>query len=136
MIVHALVALVIILVSLIGVIDVHCIYSRVEENNNQINARRLMLIVVILILILLLFSFAWLVAGSVWIFGAKANGVQGLNPAATATYCQSDLYKAAFVLIIVNYVVHAIIIMLLVVRRICCKRGNIVPPHDLAKDRV
>ncbi|CAF4238957.1 unnamed protein product, partial [Adineta steineri] len=47
--------------------------------------------------------FAWLITGSVWVFGAKANGVQGDNPNATNTYCQSDLYKSAFVLLIINY---------------------------------
>jgi hypothetical protein len=136
MIVHASVTLVLILLALIGVIIVHCIYSRSEEDNNQITARRLILIVIMLSLILFLFSFAWLVTGSVWIFGAKTHGVQGSNSNDTTTYCQSDLYRAAFVLIIVNYVVHTIIILLFVLRHVCCKRENIIPPNFAEKDRV
>jgi hypothetical protein len=63
-------------------------------------------IVVIITLVLLLFSFAYLVADLVWIFDAKTNDVQGLDPTSTTTYCQSKLYNTAFVLIIVNYIIH------------------------------
>jgi hypothetical protein len=135
MIVHASVTLLLILLALIGVIIVRCIYSNSDDDNNQINGRHLIVILVILTLVLFLFSFAWLVTGSVWIFSAKTNGVQGSNPNA-AKYCQSDLYRAAFVLIIVNYIVHTIIILLFVLRYICCKRPNIIPPNLTEKDRV
>jgi hypothetical protein len=127
LIVYAAVDLFIILLALAGVINVRCIYSRSENPNHKMIARRLIMIVVSLTLVTLLFSFAWLVTGSVWIFGAKRNGVQGSDPTAVTTYCQSDLYRAAFILIIVNYVIHFLIIPLIILKRICCKRENAIP---------
>jgi hypothetical protein len=136
MIVHASVALLLILLALTGVLIVRRIYFRSDEENNKIMARRLILIVVIVTLIVLLFSFAWLVAGSVWIFSAKSNGVQGSNPSATTTYCQSDLYSAAFFLIILHYVIHGLILLAIIFRCMCRKRGDIVPPFVVATNRV
>ena len=136
MIVQASAALFLILLAMIGMIVVRCIYSDSEKTNHKIIGQSLILIVVILSLIVGLFSFAWLVAGSVWVFGAKSNGVQGSDPTITATYCQSDLYRAAFALIIINYVVHTVIILILIVRHMCFKRDDTVPPHAIARDRV
>jgi hypothetical protein len=136
MIVHASVALFIILLALIGVIIVRCIYPHLEKENHKMIARRLILIVVILTLIVFLFSFAWLVAGSVWIFGAKSNGVQGSDPMTTTTYCQSNLYRVAFTLIIINYIVHVIIIPIIILRRIYWIRHYTVPPSGVATYRV
>jgi amino acid transporter len=136
MIVNASVALFIILLALSGVIIVRCIYPNLEEENHKMIARRLILIVVILTLIVLLFSLAWLVAGSVWIFGAKSNGVQGSDPMATTTYCQSNLYRAAFTLVIVNYIVHGLIILMIIMRRIRRNRHDTVPPPAVATNRV
>jgi hypothetical protein len=135
MIVHASVALFLILLALTGVLIVRHIYSRFEEENKKI-ARHLILIVVILTLIVLLFSFAWLIAGSVWIFSAKINGVQGSDLTATTTYCQSDLYRAAFLLIIIHYVTHGLIILAIIFRCICYKGGHIIPSLDVATTRV
>ncbi|CAF0860744.1 unnamed protein product [Adineta ricciae] len=103
MIVHAAVHLGLIVFALIGVIVVQCIYSFHETIG-------IVLLVLVLVLhtILGIFSFAWLIAGSVWIFGAKADGVQGSNPDITSTYCQSHLYKAAFTLLIINYIAHGL----------------------------
>jgi amino acid transporter len=136
MIVNASVALFIILLALSGVIIVRCIYPNLEEENHKMIARRLILIVVILTLIVLLFSLAWLVVGSVWIFGAKSNGVQGSDPMATTTYCQSNLYRAAFTLVIVNYIVHGLIILMIIMRRIRRNRHDTVPPPAVATNRV
>jgi len=136
MIVNASVALFIILLALSGVIIVRCIYPHLEEENHKIIARRLILIVVILTLIVLLFSLAWLVTGSVWIFGAKSNGVQGSDPMATTTYCQSNLYRAAFTLVIVNYIVHGLIILMIIMRRIRRNRHDTVPPPAVATNRI
>jgi hypothetical protein len=124
MIVHASVALFLILLCLIGVINARCIYLDSEEDNNQRIAVCLILIIIILTLVLLSFSFAWLLAGSVWIFGAKSNGVQGSDPTAKTTYCQSDLYRAAFVLIIMNYVIHSLIILWFIFRCIFRKKST------------
>lgn len=136
MIVHAAVTLTLILLALAGVIVARYGYPRPDENNNPTNARYILLTVFGLTLIFFLFSFSWLVAGSVWVFGAKANGVQGTDPSATTTYCQSNLYRAAFVLLIIHYVLHGIIISLLVLRCIFCKRGNLVPPNVGEKERI
>jgi len=106
MIVHASVHLGLIILALIGVIIVQCVYSR-----NETIGMVILIIALFLQIILILFSLAWIIAGSVWIFGAKANGVQGDNPGMTSTYCQSNLYKAAFTLLIINYVIHALLII-------------------------
>jgi hypothetical protein len=135
MIVHASVDLFLIVLVLTSVMIVRCIYSRSEED--RIMARRLILIIVILQLIVLLFSFSWLLAGSVWVFGAKSNGVQGSNSSDTTTYCQSDLYNAVFVLLILHYVIHGLIILAIIFMCTCCKRGHIVPPPPVvATDKV
>jgi len=136
MIVNASVILCASLLTLIGVIDVRYIDSHDKEDNNKIIARCLILIVVSLGLILLLFSLAWLVVGSVWIFGAKRNGVQGSNPTAKTTYCQSDFYRAAFVLIIVTYITHIAIIVIVIMKRLGWKSGHTNPPHVPATNRV
>lgn len=136
MIVQAAAALLLVLFALTGVIIVRCIFSGSEQDNHKIIGKHLILIVVILSLIVSLFSFAWLVTGSVWVFGAKSNGVQGSDPTITTTYCQSELYRAAFILIIINYVVHTAIILVLIVRRICFKRDDMVPPHAVGRNRV
>jgi hypothetical protein len=136
MIVQASAALLLVLVALSGVIVVRCIYFGSDNDNHKIIAQRFIMIIVIFSLIVTLFSFAWIITGSVWIFGAKTNGVQGSNSAITTTYCQSDLYRAAFVLIIINYIVHILIILLIIVRCVCFKRENIAPPHDVSRDRV
>ena len=127
MIVHAVTALLVMMVSLIGVIAVHCIYFRTKDYYKKMFARYLIVIVVIITIILFLFNLSWLIAGSVWIFGAKTHGVQGSDPTTTATYCQSELYRAAFVLIIVNYIFHIFMIMLFVFGSICWKMRDRIP---------
>ncbi|CAF1521104.1 unnamed protein product [Adineta steineri] len=121
MIVHASVDLLLILLNIIAVINTRCIYGGTEHDNNISLARRLMLFTIIFTLIVTLFNFAWLIAGSVWVFGAKSNGIQGDSPT-LSTYCQSDFYKAAVVLLIVNYAIHGLIILLVISRRTCCKK--------------
>ncbi len=105
------------LLALTGVIIIRCIYPRPEKENDNMIGRRLILIVIIAALISFLFTYAWLVAGAVWIFGAKSNGVQGSDSSTTTTYCQSTLYKAAFSLIIINLIVHILIIPNIIMRR-------------------
>jgi hypothetical protein len=128
MIVHAAVALFAIMTVLIGVFTVRCIDSRVEIKNNKMIARRLMIVILIFQLIVALFSLSWLIAGSVWIFGAAANGVQGSDPTDTTTYCQSTLYRAAFVLIIINYVLISLIIVAIIVGYIFWRTKHTIPP--------
>jgi hypothetical protein len=117
MIVHASVQLGLIILAFFGVIIVQCIYSRNETIGTVI-----LIIVLFLQIITVLFSLAWVIAGSIWIFGAKANGVQGDNPDMTSTYCQSQLYKAAFILLIINYVIHGLLIIVIIA--ICIWRIN------------
>jgi len=136
MIVQASVVFGILLLTVIGMIIAHGIYYRSWRNNKMI-ARRLTVIVIILTLILFLFNFAWLVAGSVWVFRAESNGVQGSDSSATTTYCESNLYRAAFILIIGNYVGHALILLLLVIilLYIRWKRKRTVPPPVVTPNR-
>ena len=136
MITHASITLFLILLACIGMIHARCIYPRCTENDTRAVAHRLIFTVVILTLVSLLVSLAWLLAGSVWVFSAKSNGVQGSDPTLTSTYCQSELYRAAFVLIIVNYVVHGLIILVFIVKYLCRKKECMVPPLVLTSDRA
>jgi len=134
LIVNASVALLLMLIAIIGVITAR-IYPRLEKKNEMMIARRLILIVIIFTLILSLFSLAWLVTGAVWIFGAKKNGEQGSNPQDTTTYCQPNLYRAAFTLVIINLIFHSVIILIIIIK---CIRGNkqhTVPPPVVTTDR-
>ncbi|CAF3790064.1 unnamed protein product [Rotaria socialis] len=84
-------------------------------------ARPIFFLLLIIIIIINLFFFGWFIAGNIWVFGASANGVQGSNPTNSATYCQSDMYHAAIVLIIARYIVVPIIIIIVIAVR-CCKK--------------
>lgn len=136
MIVHASTTLLVVAIATIGVLDTCYMDSRSEDSSNKTLARHIIVIVVILSLILLLFNLAWLITGSVWIFGAKSNGVQGSDPTATTTYCQSDLYRAAFILIILNYIFHIVIISMVIIKRTCCKNSDPPPPFPGATNRI
>ena len=135
MIVHASVTLLLMLIAIIGVISARCLLCY-EKNNNRTFIRYLILGVGILSIILILFILSWLVAGSVWVFGAKSYGVQGSDPTITSTYCQSELYRAAFVLVIVNYVTHCGIILVLIVKQVYEKLKRKTPPPMIATNRV
>ena len=123
MIVHAAVHLSIMLITFLGVINIRCIYPSFQHPNQTV-PRVILISILAVTLTLMLFSFGWLIAGSVWVFGAKANGVQGSDSTDTTTYCQTELYRSAFVLLIVNYVVHIIIFSVLIFKRICQKQEN------------
>ncbi|CAF1071427.1 unnamed protein product [Adineta ricciae] len=121
MIVHAAIHLTLMMVGICGIINVRCNFPRDTQQSSPIGVA-ILVIILVSVLIMSLFSFAWLITGSVWVFGAKADGVQGDNPNDTNTYCQSELFRAAFVLLIVNYVLHVVIISLIIMRRFCCKQ--------------
>ncbi|UJR34451.1 hypothetical protein I4U23_021858 [Adineta vaga] len=127
MIVHASVHIIIILFTIIGIFNVRYHFSRDLEEYKSIGVI-ILVIILVSTLSLFLFSFSWLITGSVWIFDAKVNGVQGDNPTDANTYCQSELFRSAFVLLIVNYILHVVIISLIIVRRFCCKRGKVNTP--------
>ncbi|CAF0744970.1 unnamed protein product [Adineta ricciae] len=120
MIVHAAIHLTVMMVGICGIINVRCNFPRDTQQSSPIGVA-ILVIILVSVLIMSLFSFAWLITGSVWIFGAKANGVQGDNPNDTGTYCQSELFRPAFVLLIINYILHVVIVSLIIVRRFCCK---------------
>ena len=125
MIVHASVTLLLMLIAIVGVIVARLIYPRYGDEKKTV-VGRILFTVIVLTFVLFLFSVAWLITGSVWVFGAKSN-VQGSDSSNTATYCQSDLYRAAFVLIIINYIVHGIIVVI-ILKRVCGKMKQINSP--------
>ena len=135
MIVHASVTLLLMLIALIGVIAARCLL-RCEKHSDRTFIRYLIVGVGILSVVLTLFILSWLVAGSVWVFGAKSYGVQGSDSTITSTYCQSELYRAAFVLVIVNYVTHFGIIAVLIVKQVWEKMKQKTPPPIIAKNGV
>ena len=127
MIVHASIHLTVMLVGIFGIINVRCNFPRDTQQSSSVGVA-ILVIIMVSVLIISLFSFAWLITGSVWIFSAKANGVQGDNPNDTSTYCQSELFRPAFVLLIINYIMHVVIVSLIIARRFCCKRERVNTP--------
>ncbi|UJR12342.1 hypothetical protein I4U23_016519 [Adineta vaga] len=115
MIVNAAVHITVMIFAISGIINVRCNFLRGLEEYKSIGLAILAFILVAT-LIIFLFNFAWLITGSVWIFGAKVNGVQGDNPNNPNSYCQSELFRAAFVLLVVNYIIHVVIILLIILR--------------------
>ncbi|CAF0736724.1 unnamed protein product [Adineta steineri] len=103
MIVHASIHLLLILLALIGVMNIRRNFPHGIEVNKSMETV-ILVITFISTFIVLLFSFAWLIADSVWVYGAKVNNVQGDYPSITKTYCRSDLYKPAFILLTINYI--------------------------------
>lgn len=82
MIVHAAVHLSIMLLTFLSVINIRCIYPHFQYHHQTV-PRVILIFLLIFTVILHLFSLAWLITGSVWIFGAKTNGVQGSDPTDT-----------------------------------------------------
>jgi hypothetical protein len=126
LIVHAAVGMFAIIIVFFGVLIARGIYSRSEIENNKKIARCLIIVILIFQAIIALLSLSWIIAGSVWIFSVR--GVQqGSNPADTTTYCQSHLYRAAFALIIINYILHALIIVVIIVGYILWRKKYAMP---------
>lgn len=107
LITHGAVTVLFAFMIILAMIDARVVYVRGDKRK----ARLAMFIIFFIIVLLNIFFFAWFIAGNVWVFGAKTNGVQGTD-STLSTYCQPDLYRAAFVLIIVRYIIIPIIIII------------------------
>ena len=107
------------LLIILAVVDARIIYV----HSDKIRARLIIFILFVIMVILNIFFFAWFVAGNIWVFGAKANGVQGTDPTNFATYCQPDMYRAAIVLIVARYIVIPIVIIISIAVH-CCKSSK------------
>ena len=127
MIVHAAVGLFAIITVFVGVLIARGIYSRPQIENNEKIARCLIIAILIFQVIVALFSLSWIIAGSVWIFSISGTQ-QGSNPADTTTYCQTHLYRAAFALIIINYILHTFIVVAIIAGYIFWRRKYNLPP--------
>jgi hypothetical protein len=136
MIVQGAITIFLMLLATVGVVNARCIHSRSEEIHNKRVARCLVISIMSITLVLVLFSLAWLIVGSVWIFGAKSNGAQGSDSTITTTYCESDLLSAAVTLIIVHYITHGLLIGVVIFRRFCKKREDTVVPPVAATDKI
>jgi hypothetical protein len=136
MIVQGAITIFLMLLATVGVISARCIYHRPEEIHNKRVARCLVISIMSITLVLVLFSLAWLIVGSVWIFGAKSNGAQGSDSTITTTYCESDLLSAAVTLIIVHYITHGLLRGVVIFRRFCKKREDTVPPPAATIDKI
>ena len=122
MIVHASIQFVIIVINIFAFIIVRTIYARAEEESKA-KARNILSVSMFFTIVLNLFILGWLVAGSIWVFGARNNGAQGSDPTNRATYCQTDLIEAAFRLLIINYCIFGLTILVLF-RRHCRNPQN------------
>lgn len=69
-------------------------------------------------LIYLIFSWAWLIVGQVWVFGAQTHGFQSSNSTDSSTYCVSNVFWTGFAIIIVTYAIWLIIFVVIGVRYI------------------
>jgi hypothetical protein len=103
------------LLILLAVVDARIVYVRSKKTT----ARLIIFILFLIMVILNMFFFAWFVAGNIWVFGAKANGVQGTDSTNLTTYCQPDMYRAAIVLIIARYIVIPIVIIISIAVHFC-----------------
>jgi hypothetical protein len=115
LIVHGSVMLLEVVVGILALLISRVIYPKYD----QVLARRLIFAVILFVIFVNLFCFAWFIAGNVWVFGAANNGYQNTNPN-TSTYCEVDLFRAAFGIIISRYAIVAIIIIVVLVK--ICKR--------------
>jgi hypothetical protein len=68
-----------------------------------------------------LFFLIWFIVGNVWVWSVNGT-VQTSDSTATSTYCQNTLYKAAEGIIVSTYIIFAIIIFIIIRRRVCNKR--------------
>jgi len=68
-----------------------------------------------------LFFLIWFITGNVWVWSVNGT-VQTSDSTATSTYCQDTLYKAAEGIIVSTYIVFAIIVIIIIRRRVCNKR--------------
>lgn len=128
MVVHASIQVIIIVINILAFIDIRTIYARPEEKY-QIRGRTILLVLLFFTIVLNLFILAWLIAGSIWVFGARNGGVQGSDPSNTATYCETDLIEAAFRLLIINYCLFGLTIFTLFCRNIL-RRPQHMSQHD------
>jgi hypothetical protein len=103
------------LLIILAVVNARIVYVHYDKTR----ARLIIFILFLIMVILNIFFFAWFVAGNIWVFGAKANGVQGTDPTKFTTYCQPDMYRAAIVLIVARYIVGAIIIIISLAVHFC-----------------
>jgi len=110
MIVYGIIHLLLIVLTCIGMLNTYYIYPRLQYTNEAL-PRFILLCVLVCRLILLVFGFAWLIVGSVWIFEAEHKGVQWSKPAHTTTYCRSELYRLAFALVVVNYIIYGYLVL-------------------------
>jgi len=117
-------------IGILALLTSRVIYSSYD----QVVARRLIFALFLILVLVNLFSFAWYIAGNVWVFGALANGYQGSDSSNLTTYCESNLFRAAIGIIISRYVIFGIIIIIVIFRkrheimRRC--KGEKAPPVD------
>jgi hypothetical protein len=76
-------------------------------------------------LLILLFIVAWFFAGQVFIFEVKLR-VEFFDPT-LPEYCHGNLYKAAYIIIFINYLIFLLAIVLNVL-------SYVAPPNDNATD--
>jgi bacteriorhodopsin len=115
------------------------VVARVIYPRNQTLARRIVFAIFLFFILVNLFCFAWFIAGNVWVFGAATNGYQSTDSTNMSTYCQMDLFRAAFGIIISRYIIVTIIIIVLIrytIIRLC--KGEKAPPpaNDVDKMRI
>lgn len=130
LIVHGSVMLLEVAIGILAILISRVIYVK----HDQVLARRLIFAVFLSLIFVNLFCFAWFIAGNIWVFGSITDGYQNSNSAISTTYCEIDLFRAAFGIIISRYIIVTVIIIVIFVskrREImrCCIQEE-APPVD------
>ena len=99
-IVHASVTILLLLFAFTGFMTARCIYPRSGESSKR-TVGWVLYAIVGLKLVAVVFGLIWLVIGSVWVFGVKVNGAQESDATITATFCSSDLFESALIMVTV-----------------------------------
>jgi len=99
--------------NILAVFDARVIYGKM---NRSVLARQLMFLNLIFQGLFAVWFPAWFIAGNVWVFRNR-NRHQSADPTNSSTYYHEELYRAAFVLIIMTYVIFAITVIFTIKRR-------------------
>ncbi|CAF0952199.1 unnamed protein product [Adineta ricciae] len=119
LILHGATKFVWVFLTILAIVDARLI---AQVMNKKVLARRLMLINLILQSVFAAWFAIWFIAGNFWVFRTK-DQYQSTNTTATTTYCNEEVYQAAFLLIIMTYVISGITTIGTIKRRVirCCR---------------
>ncbi|CAF1402762.1 unnamed protein product [Adineta ricciae] len=118
LILHGAIKFVWVFLTILAIVDARLI---AQVMNKNVLARRLMFINLTLQPVFAAWFFIWFITGNFWVFRTK-DRYQSTNPTDTSTYCNEEVYQAAFLLIIMTYVIGGITFIGTIRRRVISKK--------------